>query len=93
MICGPAGPTNPAAVPVCSARSYVADLGGEVGVKLSYAFSRDASYDGSAEGSEVLHVGTITVTGSPQVITLVYEYSAASLPDTALPLPDDGVGK
>lgn len=86
MMCGPASPTNPADVPVCSARSYDAGLGGEVGDELTYTFSREPSYDGSGDTAEPLHVGTVTVTGSPQTVTLVYEYAGATLPDTAVPV-------
>ena len=83
MMCGPPGANNPAGVPVCSARSYDANLGGAQGVELTYTFWRAPAYDDS--GDEVLMDGTVTITGSQQLVTLVYEYPGATLPNTAMP--------
>ena len=88
-MCAPVGPGNPAGVPVCAARSYDADLGGDVGVELTYTFARAPA--SSADPDEVLLRGTITITGSPQLVTLVYEYPGAPLPDTAVSVPGDSV--
>jgi hypothetical protein len=46
-------------------------------------FARDEDYDGSAGGAEILLTGTVTVTASAQLVTLVYDYSLGSLPDTS----------
>lgn len=57
-----------------------------VGTELTYGWARIP-----AEGNDtVIYTDTVTVTENDQLITVVYDYGGAMLPDTAAPAPSEG---
>ncbi len=86
ILCGPMEPNEGQPRP-CESRDYDFSASLPVGTELEYTFARYEHYEGSVEGAEILHTGTVTVTTSPQLVTLVYDYSVSTLPDTAFAHP------
>lgn len=77
--------------PVCaSGASYdvVPELA--IGTELSVTIARYAEYRGTSEGAQIVFEGTVTFDAAPQLISVVYDYSLSSLPDTALPAAHAG---
>jgi hypothetical protein len=86
FFCGPSESGFGPPFEECEAGTYEVQTNFPVGTELTYFFLRDERQPGDGMGDEIIHQGTITVTASPQLVTLVYDYSLGTqpLPDTAL---------
>lgn len=86
VMCGP-GVLEPRAPLPCEPGTYEFVLVGRdvipIGTEFEYTWARSPN--------EVIYTDTVTVTQNAQVLTVVYEYPGASMPNTAMPAPADGV--